>query len=135
MQNFVNAGSLLRRVHETLDGYLALGNERIEVDDARFVRCRETPSIYDANFACRVRAAAPEAIDAVLERVAACFEGQRHRHFRIDPDTPYALLAFHPDFIMGDLPPTSREHAERCLAAAEAAGLTRVRLANEHLLD
>lgn len=53
---------------------------------------------------------------------------------RLDPEIPYALLAFHPDFEMSDLPPTSRRQAEECLKAAEAAGLRRVRLGNIHLL-
>jgi len=48
----------------------------------------------------------------------------------LDPDIPYALLGFHPDFRMCDLPATSRGHAEACLRAAEAAGLTRVRIGN-----
>jgi pyruvate formate lyase activating enzyme len=53
---------------------------------------------------------------------------------RLDPDIPYALLAFHPAFEMIDLPVTSREEAMACLSAAEAAGLRRVRLGNVHLL-
>lgn len=52
----------------------------------------------------------------------------------LDPSIPYALLGFHGDFLMMDLPPTSRGQAERCLAAAEAAGLKRVRLGNIHIL-
>lgn len=52
----------------------------------------------------------------------------------LDPNIPYALLAFHGDFLMTDLPSTSRKQAERCLAAARAAGLKRVRLGNVHLL-
>jgi pyruvate formate lyase activating enzyme len=52
----------------------------------------------------------------------------------ISPDIPYALLAFHPQFMMNDLPPTSRRHAEECLEAAKAQGLTNVRLGNIHLL-
>ena len=52
----------------------------------------------------------------------------------IDRDLPYALLAFHGDFEMSDLPTTSRRDAEECLAVAKAAGLTRVRLGNVHLL-
>ena len=49
-------------------------------------------------------------------------------------DIPYALLAFHPDFLMTDLPATSKHQAMECLEAARAAGLTRVRLGNIHLL-
>ncbi len=52
----------------------------------------------------------------------------------IDPDIPYALLAFHPEFRMTDLPTTSRRHAREALAAARAAGLRRVRIGNQHLL-
>jgi len=52
----------------------------------------------------------------------------------LDPDIPYALLAFHPDFAMSDLPVTSRHQAMECLGAAKAAGLNRVRLGNIHLL-
>ena len=53
---------------------------------------------------------------------------------RLDPNIPYALLGFHGDFLMGDLPPTSREQAERCLTTAKAAGLKRVRIGNVHVL-
>jgi hypothetical protein len=35
---------------------------------------------------------------------------------------------------MEDLPTTSRNHAERCIKTAEAAGLKRVRVGNIHLL-
>ncbi len=52
----------------------------------------------------------------------------------LSPDIPYALLAFHPQFMMRDLPPTSRRHAEECLAEAKAHGLKNVRLGNVHLL-
>jgi len=49
-------------------------------------------------------------------------------------DIPYALLAFHPRFMMNDLPPTSKRHAQKCLAEARAQGLKNVRLGNIHLL-
>jgi pyruvate formate lyase activating enzyme len=52
----------------------------------------------------------------------------------LDPTIPYALLAFHPAFELSDLPITSRRQAESCQAAAEAAGLSRVRVGNMHLL-
>jgi pyruvate formate lyase activating enzyme len=47
---------------------------------------------------------------------------------------PYALLAFHPDCRLKDLPVTSRAQAEACLAAARKAGLRNVRPGNIHLL-
>ncbi len=52
----------------------------------------------------------------------------------IDPQIPYSLLGFCPHFYMEDLPLTSRSQAERCLAAAQEAGLQRVRVGNVHLL-
>ena len=52
----------------------------------------------------------------------------------LDPDIPYSLLAFHPDFFMRDLPATSRRQAAECLDAAKAAGLSRVKLGNIQLL-
>jgi len=52
----------------------------------------------------------------------------------LDADIPYSLLAFHPAFEMDDLATTSRLQADSCLDAAKAAGLTRVRIGNVHLL-
>lgn len=53
---------------------------------------------------------------------------------RIDPDIPYTLLAFGPQFMMDDSPTTSAAQAQACLEAAKNAGLTRVRLGNEHMI-
>jgi len=52
----------------------------------------------------------------------------------LSQDIPYALLAFHPQFVMNDLPPTSKRHARECLEEAKAQGLRNVRLGNVHLL-
>jgi pyruvate formate lyase activating enzyme len=52
----------------------------------------------------------------------------------LDPNIPYSLLAFHPQFYMQDLPTTSRNHAGRCLEIAQKAGLRRVKIGNLHLL-
>ena len=52
----------------------------------------------------------------------------------LDANIPYALLGFHADFLMTDLPLTSRSQAEICLEAARATGLKRVRLGNVHIL-
>ena len=54
---------------------------------------------------------------------------------RINPEIPYALLAFAPQFFMEDSQTTSAEHARACLAVARQAGLKCVRLGNEHLLS
>ena len=53
---------------------------------------------------------------------------------RLNPDIPYALLAFAPQFHLRDFPTTSRSQAEACLDAALQAGLRRVRPGNRHLL-
>jgi pyruvate formate lyase activating enzyme len=52
----------------------------------------------------------------------------------LSPDIPYSLLAFHPQFLMNDLPPTAERHARECLSQAKAQGLRNVRLRNVHLL-
>ena len=70
----------------------------------------------------------PGYIDAQEVKVIASFIA------KLDPSIPYALLGFHGDFLMTDLPPTSWKQAEECLAAAKAAGLKRVRLGNVHIL-
>lgn len=53
----------------------------------------------------------------------------------IDPDIPYALLAFAPQFLMDDSPTTSAALGDACVEAARQAGLKRVRLGNTHLLS
>lgn len=52
----------------------------------------------------------------------------------VDENIPYSLLAFHPMFMMEDLPTTSWNLAKKCYKAAEKAGLKRVHLGNIHLL-
>jgi pyruvate formate lyase activating enzyme len=52
----------------------------------------------------------------------------------LDPEMPYSLLAFYPQFLMKDLPTTSLAHAREALEAARAAGLRRVHIGNIHLL-
>lgn len=52
----------------------------------------------------------------------------------LDPDIPYALLAFAPEFHLRDFPTTSPSQAKACLQAAKSAGLRRVRVGNQHLL-
>lgn len=52
----------------------------------------------------------------------------------INPDIPYNLLAFHPQFYMDDLPVTSRSHAETAKDIATKAGLKNIKIGNIHLL-
>ena len=53
----------------------------------------------------------------------------------LNPDIPYALLAFAPSFYMSGLPYTSSRQAQEAEAAARSAGLHNVRIGNRHLLD
>jgi pyruvate formate lyase activating enzyme len=53
----------------------------------------------------------------------------------LNPNIPYALLAFAPHFCMRDLPKTSVRHTEAAEGAARAACLTNVRIGNRHLLS
>jgi pyruvate formate lyase activating enzyme len=52
----------------------------------------------------------------------------------LDPTIPYALLAFKGEYLMKDLPNTSRAEAQMCLQAARQAGLTRLHVGNANLL-
>ena len=52
----------------------------------------------------------------------------------LNPEIPYSLLAFYPQFFFKDLPVTPRDLAIRCKEAAEGEGLRRVRIGNLHLL-
>ncbi|MEJ2655823.1 MAG: radical SAM protein [Desulfobacterales bacterium] len=52
----------------------------------------------------------------------------------LNPNIPYSLLAFYPQFYLNDLPTTSESHALRCKKSAEQAGLKNVRIGNVHLL-
>lgn len=65
--------------------------------------------------------------EAEVAQIAAFIAG-------LNPEIPYSLLAFHPQFHMRDLPPTSRSQAHACRQAARNAGLKHVRVGNEHLL-
>jgi GNAT superfamily N-acetyltransferase len=84
---------LLARACETLAGYLALGNETIASDRARFVRNRAASSIYDANHGTRVRAESEREIEAVLSAAEELFAGFGHRRFDCDPFTRAAFEA------------------------------------------
>jgi len=53
----------------------------------------------------------------------------------INPEIPYSLLAFYPQFCMKDLPVTSRNQALSAQEAAKKAGLKRVKIGNILLLS
>jgi len=52
----------------------------------------------------------------------------------LDPQIPYTLLAFYPQYVLTDLPTTSRGHAEKCHQTARRY-LKNVRIGNIHLLS
>ena len=52
----------------------------------------------------------------------------------LNPDIPYSLLAFHPQFYLNDLPITSRDFAFKARQVALEAGVKRVNLGNLNLL-
>jgi pyruvate formate lyase activating enzyme len=52
----------------------------------------------------------------------------------VDPAIPYSLLAFHPCYLMSDLPRCTSKLMEECRRAALSAGLERVRIGNPFLI-
>jgi pyruvate formate lyase activating enzyme len=53
----------------------------------------------------------------------------------LNPEIPYSLLGFAPQFYMTDLPFTSASHAREAESAARDTGLVNVHLGNKHLLS
>jgi pyruvate formate lyase activating enzyme len=53
---------------------------------------------------------------------------------RLNPEIPYSLLAFYPQFYLTDLPTTPRQLAQQTRQVALDAGVKHVRPGNEHLL-
>jgi pyruvate formate lyase activating enzyme len=53
---------------------------------------------------------------------------------RLNPEIPYSLQGFHPQFYLNDLPVTSRDLAYQARDVAQAAGLKKVHLGNVQLL-
>jgi len=52
---------------------------------------------------------------------------------KIDPEIPYSLLVFHPDYLLDDLPVTPREQVYQCYDTA-CRYLSRVNIGNRRLL-
>lgn len=53
---------------------------------------------------------------------------------RLEPEVPTRFLAFHPDYLLDDLPPTSIRHAETAVKIARENGLVEVDVGNAWLL-
>lgn len=85
--------ALVRRAVAVDAANRALGAEVFAVPDATIVRDRALPDIYDANHVAHVRAARPEAIDALLAAVDRAHAHCGHRQFVLDPGTPPAFEA------------------------------------------
>lgn len=54
---------------------------------------------------------------------------------KINSEIPYSLLAFSPNFFFGNLPTTSKRHAENSLNICKAIGLRHINLGNTFLLS
>jgi pyruvate formate lyase activating enzyme len=52
----------------------------------------------------------------------------------INPDIPYVFLGFHPDYMLLDLPTTSRNHVEKAVKIARENGLRNIHVGNVFLL-
>ncbi len=83
--------NLIARACETLEGYLALGNERFDACGATFIRNRATPSRYDANTICLIRDALQ--VEGLLARAGIEYSHLDYRNFHVDPLTPPAVEA------------------------------------------
>ena len=82
---------LMRRVCETSNAYLALGNESWRAHGATFIRNRETPRRYDSNTVGLVRAENKEEVEALIGEIERAFEGFGHRMVSSDALTPRAF--------------------------------------------
>jgi pyruvate formate lyase activating enzyme len=90
---------------------------------AKWVRKRPTPPLLIASTLLVPGYIDEEEIRSISKWIAS-----------LDPEIPYALLGFYPQFFFKDLPTTSRRLAFRCKEVAEEAGLQKVRIGNLHLL-
>jgi len=52
----------------------------------------------------------------------------------LDPQPPVVLLAFHPDYLLNDLPPTSNSHALDAVRALREAGIIEYYIGNQWIL-
>jgi pyruvate formate lyase activating enzyme len=110
-------------VHQALCG---AGNERtLENFAALAVRRLERPEVP---LVIAATALIPGYVDEEEVAALARFVAS------LGTDIPLTLLAFFSCHHLADLPNTSVQQAERCLAAARAAGLKRVQVSNRHVL-
>lgn len=96
-------------------------------ENARIVaetgREREDPPLLVVSVLLVPGYVSPEEVEKIAEYLAS-----------LDSRIPLVLLAFHPDYLLTDLPPTSLKHAEEALRVSRRAGLEEVYIGNEWLL-
>ncbi len=99
---------------QVLDNFRSLGSLNQERTDPAFLRASTLmiPGYVDA------------AEVGCLARMIA----------EVDPTIPYSLLAYHPCYLMSDLPMCTRDYVRECRRAALSAGLSRVRIGNLSLV-
>ena len=111
-------------LHRALTGITNQRTLENFVRAAKYVRQRPDPPVLIANSLLLPGYIDENEIAAIAQFIAD-----------LDPDIPYSLLAFHPQFFMLDLPVTSRNMADQCCQAARDAGLNNVRIGNVYLLN
>jgi GNAT superfamily N-acetyltransferase len=89
----VSPAELRRRMEATLDRYHLLGTRPILDPLARFSLDPDRPDVWDANQVRAPRAASPDEIDHLLERIEELYGGLSHRRVVIDLDASDALEA------------------------------------------
>jgi pyruvate formate lyase activating enzyme len=110
-------------LHFTLTG---VSNQRTLDNFARaaqYTKTRPEPPVLIANTLL-----IPGYIDEIEVEAIARFIAS------LDPEIPFSLLGFYPQFYLSDLPLTSSDLADRCRRVACGAGLKNVRIGNCHLL-
>lgn len=111
------------RVHMALTGCSnEVTLENFKMAAGQFHRRKDPPLVVASTLLV------PGYVDAEEVRKIASFVAS------INPEIPYSLLAFAPNFFMGDLPRTSRHQAMEAEGAARSAGLVNVHIGNVHLL-
>ena len=107
----INGEKALKRIMENASLVAKLGKDRIEVP-LLVVSTLLVPGYVDV-----------DEVEKIAQFLAS-----------LDIEVPYILLAFHPDHLLRDLPPTSTRHAEEAARAAKRAGLRKVFIENVWLL-
>ncbi|MCS7150050.1 MAG: radical SAM protein [Caldimicrobium sp.] len=112
-----------KEIHLALTGF---GNEKILqnfVFVAQFISKRESVPLLTASTLLVPGYVEEEEVYNIAKFIA-----------ELNPEIPYRLLAFSPQFYMSDLPLLEKKKANEVLKLAKAAGLKIVSLGNEHLL-